>query len=230
MIAQECAAPSYAALWERTRDCLAPLGLTETPLRPEWAATTGAAGQVRLNAAAWRVGPPDAPVGECRVARLQGAADGLLALIGPLQPGHLPILRAELFAVQGRPQLAWLDILAPGMSVTVRDEVAEQTTVLSIRHALFLPRDEQMPPWAVEESPGGFLFTRTNRPESLPRLAQAFEDYLNIWLDFAFALPSPPTARAAAAFRPSRAGRESWLQRFFGDVWTERFLTEFWYR
>jgi len=210
------------------------LGLTETT-PPEWAIAAGAAGQVRLTAARWRIAPESDPLGDCRVARLTGAADGFLALISPAQPGRLPVLSAELFAVQGRPQLACLDLLAPGLPPELRDEVAEQTTVLSIRHAMFLPRDEPPPPWAVDESPGGYLFTRVNRPETLPRLIQAFEDYLNIWLDFAHATPpesvvATTVAVAWSAFRRARANRESFLQRFFGDVWTARFLTEFWYQ
>ncbi len=228
MIVQERSSPSFAALWQRTQNHLSSLMLTETPLP----AAENAAGSVRLHSGRWRIGTRQEPLAECRIARLSGVADGLLAMIGPVEPGRLPYFSAELLAAHGRPQFACLDVLAPGLDADLRNEVAEQTTVLSIRHAIFLPRDEAVPRWAVEESPGGFLYTADNSPEILPRLEQAYEDYLNVWLDFAHApaaSPAPSADEADQAFRHLRATRPSFLEQYFGEEWTKRFLAEFWY-
>jgi hypothetical protein len=234
MIAQDCELQTYAGLWERTRSALAPLGLTEEPVPPEWASAVGILGQVRLVTASWIVGAAGEPAAVCRVARLHGAADGHLTLISPTRAGRLPVFTAELLAVQGRPQLTCLDVRTHGLDAGVCDEVAEQTAVLAVRHALFLPPHEPVPEWAVHGSPGGFLFSRSCRPDLLPRFAQAYDEYFNTWLDFAYAPPAAPPAPAAdaeaAAFRRTAAERESVLEPFFGRDWAQRFLSEFWYR
>jgi hypothetical protein len=154
----------------------------------------------------------------------------LIALMGPIQAGRLPYLTAELLAVGGRPEFACFDMHAPGMADGLVDEIVAQTTALSIRHTLFLPRDEAVPGWAVEESLGGFLYTGVNPAAVIPRLEQAFEDYLNIWLDFAHAAPAVAAADADEAgecFRLMRRCRPSILERFVGRESARLLMAEF---
>ena len=234
MIATATFPVSYAGLWDRACELLAPLGLTETgtpPGRME--------GVFRLSSGSWAIGPGEPALAECRVARLSGpSADAFVAVILPADPARLPAFTAELYATGGRPSLAYLDLPSPGLSRDLRDEVTDQTTVLSIRHAPFLPRDETPPTWVMDDSPGGFLFTRTGERGSAARLSQAFEDYLNVWIDFAFlAAELAPTARCTVdrlvdfKRRSSHhASARAMLAQHFGLDWTDRFVTEFLYR
>jgi hypothetical protein len=113
-------------------------------------------------------------------------ADAFVVVIRPTDPSRLPAFTAELFATNGKSALAYLDLPSPGLSRDLVNEVADQTTVLSIRHAPFLPRDETPPTCVMDDSPGGFLFTQAAGRDAPARLSQAFEDYLNVWIDFAF--------------------------------------------
>jgi hypothetical protein len=163
------------------------------------------------------------------------AADAFLAVIYPTDPTRLPAFSAELCAGGGRPALAYFDLPSPALPPGLRNEVADQTTVLSIRHAPFLPRDEAPPIWVMDDSPGGFLFTQTADRDAPARLSQAFEDYLNVWIDFAF--PFAHAAAFALAANPAPAGAKkrfnlhaptrAMLAQHLGPDWAGRFVAEF---
>jgi len=236
MIAPETDPVSYAGLLERTRQMLTPLGLTERPAPPAWKVADDVAHACRLTPAVWTLGAGRAALAECRAVTLAGpVADAFMTVIYPTDPARLPTFTAELYAGAGRPALAYLDLPAPGLSVSLRNEIADQTTVLSIRHAPFLPRDEAPPNWVLDDSPGGFLFTRTTDGEALARLAQAFEDYLNVWIDFAFPfVDSADLARSANPVPVEQKKRfdlhaptRAMLEQHFGLEWAERFVGEF---
>ena len=236
MIAPGTDPVSYAGLLERTRQLLTPLGLTERPAPPALRVAGGAEQACRLTAAVWKLGPGRTTLAECRAVKLAGEfADAFMTVIYPTDPARLPTFTAELYAGAGRPALAYLDLPAPGLPISLRDEVADQTTVLSIRHAPFLPRDEAPPSWVLDESPGGFLFTRTTDGDAIARLAQAFEDYLNVWIDFAFPYVDAPDGGRSANPVPVEqkkrfdlhAPTRAMLEQHFGLEWAERFVGEF---
>ena len=235
MIAAANGPVSYAGLLERARHLLAPLGLTEFHAPAAWTVGGGVDRLCRLTAAVWELGSGRAGLAQCRAVKLTGPfADAFITVIHPTDPASLPAFTAELYAGAGHPALAYLDLPAPGLRVSLRNAVAEQTTVLSIRHAPFLPRDEAPPAWVLDDSPGGFLFTRTTDAEALARLAQAFEDYLNVWIDFAFPHVSAEFARSANPAPVEQKKRfdlhaptRALLEQYFGPEWADRFIGEF---
>lgn len=229
----------YATLWDRTRECLSSLTLRELPIVGPWTNMDGIGGMARLTAGRWLLGQPKTPLAECRIARITGPfADGLLAFIFPADTERLPTFMAELLAADQRPQLAWLDLRSPGLDPNTREQVTEQTAVLSIRHAPFLPRHEPPPTWAIDFSPGGFLYTRSERRDIYPRLMQAYDDYLNAWIDFAFSELEPGAAAddecpELAAFKHgaiANAGCRDYLCKWFGEDRATRFLRDFLFR
>jgi hypothetical protein len=222
----------FAALWALTRARLAPLGLTDGPLDPEFAARSG---RMRLTAARWMVGPTDRPTAECRIVRILGAAAEIVnAMIFPAIPARLPVFAAELLAFGGRPRLTFLDLQAPGLEPGVRADVAAATRAASADFA-GMPRDPKPPGWAVAHSPGGYLFTRTDDPAHAPALGAAYRTYLDVWIDLAGRVADAGGAGGAdalAAYKREHVAHspgKAFLGKVFGDDWTDRFLNQFLY-
>jgi ferredoxin-dependent bilin reductase len=234
VIATRVSGGAFAALGENTSHALAPLGVKDLGNPGEWACGDGRGGITRLITSRLQIGPANSPLAEGRVVRLHGpSTDGLLTFIYPANCEHLPALSAELLSVEGQPAMAWLDLRSPGLATEVAERVAEETTVLSIRHAPFLPHRETPPAHVMEYSQGGFLYTRCDDRQILPRLCQAYLDYLNAWIDFAFAAkPGGPTrsSNELAAFKKSgivNTGCRPYLVQWFGEERGHRFLTDF---
>jgi len=239
MIATSTGSVTYAELWDRARELLAPLGMTESEVPPTFAPKLEFEAGYRIRCAAWDVGPCESRLADCRAVTLSGpAADVFVAVIFPHFPKRLPVFVAELYALSQRPALAYLDLPSPGLNHQIRNEVADQTTVLSIRHAPFLPRNETPPPWVVDDSPGGYLFTQTTDEDAVVRLSQAFDDYLKVWIDFAYKFAERTDFGQAGDFPLARFKRrcihqtfsQTMLARQFGTELANRVVAEFLYR
>lgn len=218
--------PPYASLLERTRQLIEPLDLTEVDGGKKWEQI---AGRTCLQGELWRLGE----IAEARFARVYGGGiDALIAVILPARPGTTPVLTAEMYASHGTTRHFCVDLQAPGFPTTRRHELAETTTALSVRHAMYLPREDKIPGWVVDDSAGGFLFARGCSLDLQPRLAQAYEDYLNLWLDFAYSPldPAGTVVEATATFCHRQTRRDWFLDELFGIAWSRRFLKEFLFR
>jgi hypothetical protein len=225
---------AFAGLWESTRATLGRLGLRERAVPAEFADADH--GRTRLAAACWAIGSPEAPVAECRIVRILGAASDIVnTMIFPHRPDRLPVFAAELLAFGGVPRLAFLDLQAPGLAA---ERAAKVGVVARVARAGFseLSSDVDAPAWAVAFSPGGFLFARPNRPDAGPQLVRAYNAYLAAWLALADR-PATGAPEAGAAQELRRYQREhithspgrAFLGKLFGEVWAERFLNDFLY-
>jgi hypothetical protein len=229
----------FEALWDETAERLQSLGLCERELPPNLASAVGGGGRTRLRAAAWAVGPTGRPLAECRIVRIVGASSEVVnTMIFPTRPEALPVYAAELLVFGGRPRLAFVDLQAPGMPGQERRRLAELTRPLAARFA-HLRCEREAPDWAVEASPGGYVYTRPEDGDCASDLLTVYRSYLDLWATLATGLtedggpPDEGTAAALADYKRRHVAHSpgtAFLGKVFGPGWAVRFLDEFLYR
>lgn len=231
---------SFAKLPDRTWLLLQCLGVTEAASIPELAAPDDGSPEVCITTAHWQVGAADQALAECRIVRVQGLSEELVqTVLFPACPKHLPTFVALLWQACDDSCHAYINLATPGMAAPLRDDVSEFATVLSIRHAAFLARaaTTSLPSARVLSASGLAVHEHTGHGRGA-RIAQAYEDYLQAWLDFAVAVPAQRRADAYAQrelleYKQQLAahvpGKEAY-RRLCSEDWMHRFLGEFLYR
>lgn len=239
MIAASFSASPFAQLPERTWLFLRGLGICETLLSPEFATRNLSLNNMTVSAANWQVGPEDQVCADCRILHLHGEQDEFIqAVIWPAFPERLPVFQALLWQGSHGACHASIDLASPGMCTPLRDDVSEMATALAIRHASFFPRNRSNYSTAANATGGGLVVNLSEGCDRSERLMQAYEDYLNAWLDFAAALPDQLTYDAKAQRELLRYQRQmealppgkEILDRLLGPPWANRICSEFLYR
>ncbi|MBL8800192.1 MAG: hypothetical protein JNM56_40290 [Planctomycetia bacterium] len=222
-----------------TPTTLRTLGLQTRDLPADLAAAEGSGGRIALTAACWDVGPAGAPFAQCRFVQILGTTLEIVnVMIFPANPESMPVFAAELLVTGGCPRLAFVDLQAPGLRPARRATLGVATSRLAERYAA-LPAPAATPAWAVEFSPGGYVFTRPHGADCGPALLQLSEDYLQLWCHCAArwgapGLPTrPESVEQLCRFKQHHIehspGRD-YLSKVFGAEWTHRFLHDFLYR
>jgi len=239
MIAASLSASPFAHLPERTWLFLRGLGICETLLSPEFATRNVGFNNATVSAANWQVGPDDQHCADCRILHVHGEQDEFIqAVIWPAHPERLPVFQALLWQGSHGACHASIDLATPGMCTPLRDDVSEMATALAIRHASFFPRNRSNYSTVANAGGGGLVVNLSEGCDRSERLTQAYEDYLNAWLDFAVALPDELANDARAQRELLRYKRQleaappgkEVLYRLFGPHWASRICGEFLYR
>lgn len=236
MIAASTSAGALTALPERTWKLLQGIGVCTAPIAPEFSELHERRSNLSAAAGSWQIGRDGRACAECRMLRVHGAAEQLAyAFICPMRPHRLPAFVALLSWQSDGICQAYVDLPAPGMAAPLRDEVSELTAALAIRHAAFLGPPTSVPVWNGALSPGGLFVHQRGGRTLRERILQAYEDYLNVWIDSAAALPDRIRNDVDAQRELLRYKRrlESLLlgkevfYRHSGEARTSRFLSEF---
>jgi len=231
-----------APLRPLTLERLAPLGLTPADLPAHLAQASGA-GRPTLCAERWQIGQAEC-LCELRLVTIQGQASEIHnAWVFPVQPAALPVFASEILVFGHRPRLAFIDVPAPGLCPALLPQLAHRLAAISERYQDLRP-GEPPPDWATNASTGHWLYARSTSQEMLPRLLQAYQEYLTAWIDFATsggeADPGPTVESEStpdsvdrytqykqhhAAHTPGR----TFLAKLYGPDWAEQFMDQFLY-
>jgi len=234
-IALEKPGARLAELRPLTRCRLESLGVRDLDLPADLAEAVGSGGQ-ELRAGHWSVGSP--VVAECRTVVITGSSSAIFnALVFPRFPALLPVLVAELLVLGNQPRLAFVDLQDGGLAEQQRVRVVVRAQEIARRHR-HLPRDSQVPAWAIRFSTGAYTYTRPEQASPLEEWLTMYTQYLDAWIDLAQAWHAAPESGDALLenlrdFKSDHLAHwpgKDYLAKLFGAAWTDRFLNLFLYR
>lgn len=230
----------FSDFWNQTTSLLAGLGGERLPIEANHHTRVCTDSSTRLSAEAWEMRQQSLAIAEARVVYITSRNAEIANLVVFSQiPSLIPGLMIEVVALGNRPRLAFMDFPSPGMGHSQRAKVAESLEPLRRRYTQ-LPRQADVPAWAVRFSPGNFLFSRVIQ-ESLPPeiFYRAFFDYLGEWVHFTSTQAIVSTGISSKVAQEIESYKQEhlehspgipFLEKFFGKAWTHDFMHNFLYR
>jgi len=195
-------------------------------------------GKFRLWASEINVVKHNRHIATCRMVLIQGSSNEIInTWVFPTNPMQHPVFAAELIAMARAPRLSFIDVQVPALQSNFKPNVRQIAKRVRQQFPELLI-DEVPPEWAIAESEGQYVFSRSLDQAFFASIAACYQAYLSAYfgyLDDSQAIAAGiPASHAALTelqhyqdhHRISSPGG-TFLGKLFGEDWTDAFLQNF---
>ena len=221
-------------------------GLMATPIPPrtEFQRCESKNKRFNLSSWTWLLTGEGHPICDLRMVYISGTKNTIInTWVFPYAPHQHPVFAAELIALGDTPKLTFIDIQGPALCSSRQSTIRHATS--KVRHAFADLRIAERPPsWAIDESLGEYLFTREMTSQAAERIAMAYSNMLDTYLQLLNDCTVPLVASRHTTCASSTTDEldklhhyqlhhmesspgKLFLSKLFGEQWTHSFLTEF---
>jgi len=218
-------------LWTTVRDTLSSLPTTILDLPVPLAAAVSEDNRFHLRAQRLAIFTRQGTA-EARLAEICGANVRIFnAVVIPERGDGTPLLLAEFMFTGGKTRVGFVDVQDLGLAPPVRACLKADLKALSPRRSAKPP-----PAWAIEFSLGAWSYLTQHDEADDEECVELQSSYLDCWLNAVQRDYGQARRRRgkdlAAHFKQVHLTHwpgKTFLERFFGVAWTQRFMCEFLY-
>ncbi len=225
---------------DETIHILSELSARPCEIQTEYANRVSLNGRFHLKSKEWLLQGNGKAVATARLVHIKGSKNEIVNVwIFPSLPELIPVFAAEIIGTNDSVKVAFIDLQIPAAGRELGQRCLEQ--LQSIRDAIDSLQSPELPPnWAIDASPGAYLYGRDLESTKLSELRAAYTQYLRTYATMWFSKKHLQTLVNAVIsdqaiqilqdyqrhHRDHSPGKK-YLSTLFGSDWTQRFMDEF---
>ncbi len=230
----------FESIIEETMHILDKLSARPCEIQAEYANRLSSNGRFQLKAKEWLLHNAGRAIATARLVHIKGSKNEIVNVwIFPTFPEIIPVFAAEIIGTNDSVKVAFIDLQIPAAGRELGEKCLEQ--LQSILDSIDSLQSPELPPnWAIDASPGTYLYGRDLASTKLSELRAAYTQYLRTYATMWFSKKHLQTLVNAVIsdqaiqilqdyqrhHRDHSPGKK-YLSTLFGSDWTQRFMDEF---